>query len=68
MKKSILKLGNTLNKIEQQQINGGGGFLFHKCFDYFFCAFDCQEGDACAVPNGRGGVNRGVIKNGQCCV
>lgn len=66
MKKSILNLGKNLNKVKQQQINGGKVIDF-PCSSYFFCALDCEEGDACAVPNGMGGANRGIIKNGQCC-
>ncbi|MDO6675832.1 hypothetical protein Q4517_09765 [Tenacibaculum sp. 1_MG-2023] len=66
MKKLILNLGETLNKPEQQLIKGGKVIGF-SCSSIFFCALDCQEGDACAVPNGMGGVNRGIIKNGQCC-
>lgn len=66
MKKSILKLGKTLNKTDQQQISGGKVINF-PCSNFFFCALDCEEGDVCAVPNGTGGANRGIIKNGQCC-
>ncbi|MGG6231616.1 hypothetical protein [Tenacibaculum sp. SDUM215027] len=66
MKKSILNLGKTLKKSEQQLIKGGKVIGF-PCSSYFFCALDCEEGDACAVPNGMGGTNRGIINNGQCC-
>ena len=66
MKKSILNLGKALNKTEQQLVNGGKSISF-PCSNYFFCALDCEEGDVCAVPNGIGGANRGIIKNGQCC-
>ncbi|WP_440067604.1 hypothetical protein [Tenacibaculum discolor] len=66
MKKSISKFGKTLKKSEQQLIIGGKTISF-PCSSYFFCALDCEEGDACAVPNGIGGANRGIIKNGQCC-
>jgi hypothetical protein len=34
MKKSILKLGKTLNKVEQKQINGG---KVVNCYDYPIC-------------------------------
>ncbi|MGQ3679026.1 hypothetical protein [Tenacibaculum discolor] len=66
MKKSILNLGKALNKTEQQLVNGGKS-ISSPCSNYFFCALDCEEGDICAVPNGMGGANRGIIKNGQCC-
>ena len=66
MKKSILNLGKTLGKTEQKQIKGGKRLSF-PCSNNFFCALDCEEGDACAVPDGTGGVYRGIIKNGQCC-
>ena len=66
MKKSVLQnLGKILNKQEQKEVNGGRrGF----CFGLFFCAFDCADGDRCAVPNGSGGANMGTIVNGQCCL
>ena len=64
MKKSILNLGKALNKAEQKNVNGGRRI----CSSLFFCAFNCEDGDACAVPNGLGGANRGIIINGQCCL
>ncbi|WP_299107115.1 hypothetical protein [uncultured Tenacibaculum sp.] len=64
MKKSILNLGTTLNKSEQKAVNGG----MRRCASLFFCAFNCDEGDPCAIPNGLGGANRGTIVNGQCCL
>ena len=64
MKKSISNLGKALNKAEQKTINGGMSF----CFSRFFCAFDCSDGDRCAVPNGLGGANMGTIVNGECCL
>ena len=66
MKKSILNLGKKLNKTEQKLVNGGKVIGF-PCSNNFFCTLDCQKGDACAVPNGMGGANKGIIKNGQCC-
>ncbi|GFD81090.1 hypothetical protein MHM83_12410 [Tenacibaculum sp. Mcav3-52] len=66
MKKLALNLGKKLKKTEQKLINGGKPIIF-QCSNYFFCALDCNEGDTCNVPNGMGGANRGVIKNGQCC-
>ncbi|WP_299106606.1 hypothetical protein [uncultured Tenacibaculum sp.] len=64
MKKSIFNLGKVLDKTDQKAIHGGRSF----CASMFFCAFDCGEGDICAFPNGLGGVNRGTIVNGQCCL
>ncbi|WP_130257399.1 hypothetical protein [Pseudoalteromonas phenolica] len=60
MKKSILSLGKVLEKTEQKAISGGRRL----CSSLFFCAFDCGEGDACAIPNGLGSANRGTIING----
>lgn len=57
-------MGKVLDKTDQKAIHGGRSF----CASMFFCAFDCGEGDICAFPNGLGGVNRGTIVNGQCCL
>jgi hypothetical protein len=66
MKKSILNIGKTLNKVEQKEINGGGrGCLSGACFPM---PFFCQEGtNVCAVPVGLNtcfGTHNGTL----CCL
>lgn len=47
MKKSILKLGKTLNKVQQKEINGG--LVGLRCFRSEDCrgSFDCCSFGAC---------------------
>ena len=51
MKKTILNLGNTLNKVEQKEINGGfgKGYICNHDGPIVVCRFasECTEG-----PNG----------------
>ncbi|MDX8553436.1 hypothetical protein MK851_07310 [Tenacibaculum sp. 1B UA] len=71
MKKSISNLGKTLNKVEQQQVQGGivlNRCLSGTCYSNNWVSSDTHEGAVCAVLFGYGEYCRGTINNGKCCI
>ncbi|WGH76872.1 hypothetical protein P8625_06940 [Tenacibaculum tangerinum] len=71
MKKSILNLGKTLNKVEQKRVQGGMVILrcsSGNCYSDNWVSGGTSEGDTCAVLFGYGDYCRGVINNNECCI
>lgn len=66
MKKSILNLGEALNKAEQREINGGMGEICACTSNYT----QVSQHECTFTPRGGfpGALCSGVIVNGQCCI